>query len=201
MNRPVHGRRFAPGVWLGRTMKTSLVLSSTVVVPLWIAACCESPKPSPADAAPRASASVAPTASMKPARPDKVEVEVTGKVELPAGYKPKGELLIFVSQKDCLDPGAPILGWSKPAESMRFFIEVFPAWGTDITICAAEDPGSGKPTTVYGQAPGKHYCEGLGEVTFDGLTLALKQGPPRNIDWAAIRASNSGERGIHSGAH
>ncbi|MGZ3416986.1 MAG: hypothetical protein ACXWUG_06290 [Polyangiales bacterium] len=154
----------------------------------------EAPKPAPsassAAAAPAPSvsapapaiASAAPSASgSATGHPPTCEVEIFGKVKLPKDLPPKSRVVVYVAQNECLADDASILGHIPTAESGQFVIEVWPKWGTDITICAAVDPGEGKPTTKYGKAKGPFHAEALGEVTFNNLEIELATGKPHTF--------------------
>ena len=149
----------------------------------------ETPKPLASPSAPPKIAAAPPSASAPASHPDKVEVEITGLVELPKGYKPKGTIYVYVSHKDCLATDAPVLGRVQPPDSMRFFIEVFPPWASDITICAAEDAGEGKPSTLYTKATGTFHAEKTGEVNFDNVKLVLSTQPAKMLPKTSASAA------------
>lgn len=128
----------------------------------------------PASAAPVASAS----ASAKPAHSETCEVEIFGKVVIPPKAPKGSKFMIYVAQNDCLADDAEILGHVEAGVDGAIVIEVFPKWGTDITICAALDRGEGKPTTLYGKAKGPFHAEAAGEVTFADLKIELAEGKP-----------------------
>ena len=52
-------------------------------------------------------------------------------------------------------------------------IEVWPKWGSDVTICAAVDPQGGKPAEIYAKAKGTFHAEAVGEVTFNQVKIEL----------------------------
>lgn len=129
--------------------------------------------PAPAAAAPSVSASA--SASAAAAKPETCEVEIFGKVNgIPKGKK----AVIYVAQDDCLSDNAQILGHVDAGSDGSIVIEVFPKWGTDVTICAGVDEGEGKPTTMYGKAKGTFHAEAEGEVTFADVKIDLAKGKP-----------------------
>lgn len=133
----------------------------------------------PASAAPSASVAAVPSASAAPSHSPHCEVEVFGKVTNMPKNLPKGaEVVVFVAQNDCLADDAQILGHSEVGSDGNLVIEVFPKWGTDVTICAAVVPGEGKPSVSYGKAKGKFHAEAEGEVTFNDVTIDLAPGKP-----------------------
>jgi len=168
----------------------SLTLAAVVVT---IVGCKEPSKESPA---PAASASVpvtasatapasAPAAGLSAAPSAKhsetCEVEIFGKVILPQGL-PKGrKTIVYVAQDDCLADNAQILGHIDAGIDGSIVIEVFPKWGSDITICAALDEGPGKPSTIYGKAKGKFHAEAEGEVTFPDVKVEVEKGKPAHV--------------------
>ena len=118
-------------------------------------------------------------AKLAPVPSNAVEVEMTGKVILPASAAGKAEqVLLFVAANDCLDPHAKPLGVVRVGETGSFFAEVFAAPGTLLSLCAAVDEGKGKPSTSYGALPRKLRAEGKGEVVFSKLEIKLDQGEP-----------------------
>lgn len=141
------------------------------------AAVSASPKPSAsASAAPVVSAPVVASASAKPAHSETCEVELFGKVVFPPKLPKGGKFTVYVAQNDCLADNAEILGHVEAGMDGAIVIEVFPKWGTDITICAARDAGEGKPTTLYGKAKGTFHAEAAGEVTFNDVKIELAEG-------------------------
>jgi hypothetical protein len=127
--------------------------------------------PAPAPAPTPAPVAAAPKPSMPPA-----EVELFGTVTAPKGAK--GETRVFVTDGACWQPATHSLGDVRANETGGFFAEVMVRQGTMLWVCAALIPPKG-PLTVYGalaSAPLKG--EGLGEVTFRGLTIALAPGKP-----------------------
>jgi hypothetical protein len=140
------------------------------------------PAPAVSSAAPKATvASAAPSvsASAAPKHSETCEVEIFGKVNLPQGLKKGQQVIVYVAQDDCLSDNAQILGHvNAGAGDGAIVIEVFPKWGTDITICAGVDEGEGKPTTRYGKAKGTFHAEAEGEVTFADVKIDITQGKP-----------------------
>ena len=112
--------------------------------------------------------------------PATCEVEIFGDVVAPK--EAVGKLVVYVSQGDCLASGAEILGHIPASPSGSFVIEVFPKWGSDLTICAGAVPdGKGAAATYYGKAvskTGKFHAEAEGEVTFNDVKIPLVKGPP-----------------------
>lgn len=115
------------------------------------------------------------SASAAPKHSETCEVEIFGKVNnMPKGKK----VIVYVAQDDCLSDNAQILGHVDAGAEGSIVIEVFPKWGTDVTICAGVDEGEGKPTTMYGKAKGTFHAEEEGEVTFADVKIDLQKGKP-----------------------
>lgn len=134
--------------------------------------------PAPASATP-APASVSASASVaKAGHPETCEVEVFGKVVVPPKTPKGGKLVAYVAQNDCLADDAQIIGHVDAGLDGAIVIEVFPRWGSDITVCAARDMGEGKPTTLYGKAKRTFHAESDGELTFNDVTIELAEGKP-----------------------
>lgn len=107
---------------------------------------------------------------------------------------------IIVSSGDCLEPGALVLGRAASAKDGKFFIETFPRWGSDITLCAAIEPEPGKPATVYARATGPFHAEGEGEVMFRDIEITLASGPARSFS-NIITSAFPGQPAPHSHSH
>jgi hypothetical protein len=139
-----------------------------------------------ASAVPAATADAAAARAAGPTgtRSTTCEVEIFGTVEVPADA-PKGKAVVYVAQDDCLSDKAATLGHIPVTASGGFAIEVFPKWGTDVTICGALEAPDGT-ATYYAKAVnkdrgGRFHAEAEGEVTFDGVKLSLKKGPPKKF--------------------
>jgi hypothetical protein len=158
----------------------------------------------PARAEDDSAAQAAQAAPAEPARPTVCEVEIFGSIEPPKGVTwPKGKPLaapiaVYVAQGDCLAKKARILGRVETVTPDNFFIEVFTGWGTDLTVCAAQEKAAGKPTTVYGKAEGLFHAEAQGEVVFDKVKVALKAQPAHTFP--AVRPFDFGGE-INEHAH
>ena len=132
----------------------------------------EAPAPAPAPAAAPAPA--------KPAPPATCEVELSGRVVVPDALrsKPPKQILLYVSDKDCLDPSSRFFTIRPVGEDGAFFTEIFPPWGTDLSLCAALDE-DGKPARAYGKLDHALHAQAIGEVVFTELEIRLAKGAPR----------------------
>ena len=134
-----------------------------------------------------ASAMTSAVASAAPAEKT-CEVEIFGSVK---GAPAKARLVIYVAQNDCLADDAQILGHldlqQDPAakDPPKFMIEVFPKWGTDVSICAAAYVDNAMTSEHYGKAKGKFHAEAEGEVTFNEVAIELTKGKAKAFpkDW------------------
>jgi hypothetical protein len=137
-------------------------------------------QPTTASATAPASAPAAGLSASAPAagHSETCEVEIFGKVNRPADLPKDKKIIVYVAQDDCLSDKAQILGHVDAGAEGSIVIEVFPKWGTDVTICAGVDEGEGKPTTRYGKAKGKFHAEAEGEVTFADVKIDLEKGKP-----------------------
>jgi hypothetical protein len=134
----------------------------------------------------------APSAAAKPTgpilvppRPPEAEVELSGKVTLPRAAK--GDVMVYVTDRACWREGAHAFGQTKIADpaQARFFVEIFVPQGTSLWVCAAvvEDK---KPIVFHGElARAPLAGNGLGEVVFHDLTLAIAKGAPVSLPKAA----------------
>jgi len=113
-------------------------------------------------------------------RGDKVEIEVFGSVK---GAPKAGKVVIYAAVGDCLDDSADVLGQVPGGDT--FMIEVFAPWGSDLTVCAAVDPGDGAPAVRYGKWKQSLHAEGEGEVVFRDVVIELADGKPHAFPSAA----------------
>lgn len=144
-----------------------------VVVVALLAAGCITPQPPPEpDLAPRRAPVVA--APAPPPLPVMAECELGGVVTRPAGAR--GALKVWITDGDCWRDGTHAWGEFAGGVADHWGAEVFVPQGTRLWVCAALVDGN-KPITVYGaldRAP--LLGKGAGEVTFMGLTIAVKKG-------------------------
>ncbi len=117
------------------------------------------------------------------------EVEIFGSVK---GAPAKARLVVYVAQNDCLADDAQILGHldllqtdPNSKDPPKYMIEVFPKWGTDVTICAAAYIDNATTTEHFGKAKGKFHAEAEGEVTFNEVVIELTKGKAKAFpkDW------------------
>ena len=109
--------------------------------------------------------------------PDKVEVEMSGKVEIPPRLRTK-RIKIYVAEQDCLDEKSKVFGVVAAGKDGKFFVEVFAPTGSYLSLCVAVDDGEGNASRAYGALPRKLRAVGTGEVVFPSLAIELKVGPP-----------------------
>ena len=154
-------------------------------------------KPPPVVVAPSSSAPIKLLPPLPPIQhhPPLCEVEVFGRVQ---GASPTTAATIFLSDGDCLAPGAHMLGASPAAKDGSFRVEVFAPWGSDVSICAAMIPADGKAATSYGKASGTFHAEQLGEVVFREVEIAMKTGAPKTF--ARPGSSAAPSAGVPRGA-
>jgi hypothetical protein len=107
-------------------------------------------------------------------------VELSGLVKLPPDLKVKGRPSVHFSNGDCLGSD-PMLSSSAVSQDGHFGAEVFPLWGTDLTVCAGLEEAPGKPVRYYGKAPGTFHAEKMGEVVYNNVIIELKPGPPHKF--------------------
>ncbi len=105
-----------------------------------------------------------------------VEVEIFGSVK---GRPESGKLYIYGAEGDCLADDAKIL--EKVPGGDTFMIEVFAPWGVKVTVCAAVDPGNGKPPVLYGKWKEPMLAEGEGEVMFRDVVIELAKHKPHTF--------------------
>jgi hypothetical protein len=184
--------------------KSALLAGSSIVVSLAfsiaLGACDETKAPAPTTSASAsattttaasASVTVAPTASASAAASGSAaahsatcEVEIFGTIEIPKDA-PKGKAVVYVAQDDCLSPNAQTLGHIPAAPNGSFVIEVWPKWGTDVTICGAIEKEDGT-AEWYGKAVNKDaggvfHAEAEGEVTFNDVKIKLAKGAAKKF--------------------
>lgn len=105
-----------------------------------------------------------------------------GKVK---GGKPSSastpEPIVFASYDDCATPTAANIGQTTVNPDGTFFLEVFVKWGSDLTLCAAQPPGPGKPSTTLGKYAKPIHAEALGEIEVREIEIELRPVAPRKI--------------------
>lgn len=135
-------------------------------------------------AAPSATASATASASASGSAIAKLvqtcEVEISGKLTLPAGAKLGPEVYVYVAEGDCLSPKAKMLGRQRVVETGKFWTEVFSSWGADLTICAAVEGPDGE-TTLFGKSPKSYHAEAHGEIIVNDVVVPLASGSARTF--------------------
>ena len=145
------------------------------------------PAPAPSAAptiAPAITPTIAPAASAS-AVAKTCEVEIFGTVDVPNDAPKTSKVIVTVAQDDCLAADAHVLGHIPAAPSGGFVIEVFPKWGTDVTICGALEKDDGTAEyfgkAVNKDAGGKFHAEAEGEVTFNEVKIKLAKGAAKRF--------------------
>ena len=141
------------------------------------------PLPAPATAA---SPTAAVTVTTGGPQPDDgahaCEVEITGEVTATVG--PTETRFVYVATGDCLDPASRVRGRAAVEADGKFFIEVFPPCGSDLTVCATVEPAGTmepQPTKRYGKLDQKLHAEGIGEIEFKGLQVPIADQAERTL--------------------
>lgn len=132
------------------------------------------PAPAPPTPTPAADADAGAAAATPPRR---CEVEMFGKIELPAGERPPGLPMVYVSDGDCLADDAHILEWTRAADQGTFFVESFPFCGATLSLCASFEDPMHSPTMWYGKSKQTWKVEGEGEIYLKDVVVPLAKGP------------------------
>lgn len=152
-----------------------------------------SPAPAPATptraALPKASALLTPDQiarqmaeqGVKPGHPATSEVEISGRVVVPAKHATDPLPRVFVAQGDCLASGAKMVGYAGADREGRVFVEVVVPWGADLTMCAAIEPTPGAVSRVWGKAATPMRAEER-EVEFTGVVITLAEGEAKRFE-------------------
>lgn len=131
---------------------------------------------------PPSAAAEPPSGDPNAGRPKRCEVEMVGKIELPAGaQKPAGDYYIYIADGDCLADDAHIYQRVKAADAGTFFVEEFPICGDPMTLCASVETEEGKPTTWYGKLGREIDDQGEGEVYVPNLVIPIAKGEPHTF--------------------
>jgi hypothetical protein len=125
-----------------------------------------SARPSPAVTARPAAAT-----SAEPASGAKAEVEITGVLE---SKQPAASFKIFVSPKPCAELASPVGAAAPRNEPGQFFLEIFVPQGTQGYICAVSLNAKAEITGVASYPGNPITMQGVGEVTFSGVTLKVE---------------------------
>ncbi len=108
-------------------------------------------------------------------------LEVSGEVELPPGPRPADKLYVYASRGDCLDEKAPLLRRMPVTEEGAFLLHLVAQPDTELSLCAATDPGAGRPTRLYGQAASRLHVGTKAEQEVRDVRITLTAGPPRRF--------------------
>lgn len=141
------------------------------------------PAPAPAVAP---AAAPAPTGTAAPAlaaaEPDgDAAVEIMGAVQLPPGPLPRGKLVAMIAQGDCLEASAKILRRVPITDEGSFFTVVLVAPPASLTVCAAAEPGPGRPATVYGKSAKPLAVGPKAAQEFRDVGVVLAASPPHQF--------------------
>ena len=129
--------------------------------------------PAATSARPSATATARPAASSSaaPAPGGKAEVEITGVLE---SKQPAVSFKIFVSPKPCAELAGPVGAAAPRNEPGQFFLEIFVPQGTQGYICAVSLNAKAEVTGVASYPNNPITMQGVGEVTFSGVTLKIE---------------------------
>ncbi len=98
-------------------------------------------------------------------------------------------IIVYTGVDDCMAPQARILDRTEALGDGEFFAEVFVPCGTKLSLCATIEKkvnpdARSLPTTRYGKLHETLLAEGVGEIEFANLGIALKDGPERTFPTA-----------------
>ena len=148
----------------------------------------------PADAAarPTAPAGPAPPGSA-PAAADPgtdstdAAVEISGELALPPGPLPRERLMVYVTLRDCLNDASPLLRRLPASDNRNYFVAVIAPRGSSLSVCAAAEPGPGKPAHLYGRASQPLQLTQAADQTFGAVDVTLAEGAPRRFPSQLVR--------------
>ena len=109
-----------------------------------------------------------------------------GKFTGSAKVGPGEDYIVYVAKGDCTNPAEPpIARQIANKETGTFFTEVFVPCGTDLQLCAAIEKENldavPQPTSRWGHMPRTLHAEGVGEVTFFNLEIAIEPASQRTF--------------------
>ena len=108
-------------------------------------------------------------------------VEISGELELPPGPLPKERLMVYVTLRDCLNDASPLLRRLPASDNRNYFIAVIAPRGSSLSVCAAAEPGPGKPAHLYGRASQTLQLKQTADQSFSAVDVTLAEGPPRRF--------------------
>jgi hypothetical protein len=110
-------------------------------------------------------------------------VEISGEIELPPGPAPAARIMIYVAAGDCLNDAAPLLRRLPASDNRTFFGVVTAHRSSQLSICAAAEPGPGKPAHLYGRAedPLRIDRQATADPSFHDIKVTLREGPPHRF--------------------
>ena len=123
----------------------------------------------------------APPASAPGADSTDAAVEISGELTLPPGPLPKERLMVYVTLRDCLNDASPLLRRLPASDNRNYFIAVIAPRGSSLSVCAAAEPGPGKPAHLYGRASQTLQLKQTADQSFSAVDVTLAEGPPRRF--------------------
>lgn len=108
-------------------------------------------------------------------------VEISGELTLPPGPLPKERLMAYVTLRDCLNDASPLLRRLPASDNRNYFIAVIAPRGSSLSVCAAAEPGPGKPAHLYGRASQTLQLKQTADQSFSAVDVTLAEGPPRRF--------------------
>lgn len=108
-------------------------------------------------------------------------VEISGELDLPPGPLPKERLMVYVTLRDCLNDASPLLRRLPASDNRNYFIAVIAPRGSSLSVCAAAEPGPGKPAHLYGRARQTLQLKQTADQSFSAVDVTLAEGPPRRF--------------------
>ena len=133
--------------------------------------------PAAQPAAPAAAPPPTPVAAEPGADSTDAAVEISGELELPPGAPPKERLMVYVTLRDCLNDASPLLRRLPASDNRSYFVAVIAPRGSSLSVCAAAEPGPGKPAHLYGRATKTLQLQQTVDQAFSAVDITLAEGP------------------------
>lgn len=114
-------------------------------------------------------------------------VDISGEITLPPGPPTKDRLFVYITRGDCLNDSVPLLRRLPVSDNRTYFAAVLAPRGSSLSVCAAAEPGQGKPSHLYGRARAPVSLGKATDQSFTDINITLAEDSPRRFPSQAPR--------------
>ena len=154
--------------------------------------------PTSAAPAPTAAPPAPPRPAASPTSPTVVQVEVSGRLTLPAGA-PRGRSVVVLGDGPCFQPGTHALAVVDADATGAFQATLYPPVGTELEACGALVEPRRSGLSFWGRADrGSMPVHGRGKMVYGDTAITLRRGKevplPPGVKFEAARAPAGARR-------